>query len=322
MPDAQDESNNARSTFRAFLELLRLPNVFTAAADVMMGFLVVQGTFQDYSTLARLVLTSCCLYLMGMVFNDLYDRQIDAKERPERPIPSGRVSLGVARLTGVVLLCIGLVLPMQVSWQHGLYMPFAVAWGLALLVILYDKWLKHTMLGPVAMGGCRFLNVFLGMSLMTDSPSAMQYLIAGGVGVYVMGITLFARGEAEISNRTRLMFGVVVMLVGIAMLAISPRFIGENQEWRLAGTPAGWPYFWLLFSAHVDLENVSGGCNSQRQACSRCGKNVHSVFDRHRCRRQRADVFDRNYFADAHSLSVGACHIPGTLGLFNIIVKF
>ena len=251
MREETDAPRSAGSGFRAYLELLRLPNVFTAIADVMMGFLVVQGTFEPYSTLGLLVATSGCLYLAGMVFNDVFDRQIDAAERPERPIPSGRISVGVARLTGVVLLCVGLVLPMQVSWQHNLIMPCAVAWSLALLVILYDKWLKHTPLGPPAMGGCRMLNVLLGMSLMTDAPSAMHWLIAGGVGVYVMGITVFARGEAEVSNRGRLVAGIAIMLAGIAMLAVSPGFVSENQVWRLAGMPRGWHLFWWLFSAQI-----------------------------------------------------------------------
>jgi 4-hydroxybenzoate polyprenyltransferase len=246
-----DELPQAGSGFRAMLELLRLPNVFTAIADVMMGFLVVQGTFEPYTTLGLLVATSCCLYLAGMVFNDVFDRQIDAVERPQRPIPSGRISLGAARLIGAVLFCVGLVLPMQVSWQLNLAMPFTVAWSLALLIILYDKWLKHTPIGPVAMGGCRMLNVFLGMSFMTDAPSAMHWLIAGGVGVYVMGITVFARGEVAISNRGRLIAGIVVMLSGMAMLAVSPMFIGENQEWRLAGVPGSWNLFWLLIGAQI-----------------------------------------------------------------------
>lgn len=245
------ETNASGFQLKAFFELLRLPNVFTAVADVMMGFLVVQGMFEPAASLGLLVATSCCLYLAGMVFNDLFDARIDAVERPGRPIPSGRISPGVARLTGVVLLCVGLVLPMQVSWQHQLVMPFAVAWSLALCVILYDKWLKHTLLGPVAMGACRTLNVFLGMSLMTGAPSAMHWLLAGGVGVFVMGITVFARGEAEVSARRRLIAGIVIMLSGIAMLAVAPLFIAENQEWRLAGAPRSWHLFWILIAAQI-----------------------------------------------------------------------
>jgi 4-hydroxybenzoate polyprenyltransferase len=45
-----------------------------------------------------IVLASGCLYLAGIVFNDVFDRKVDARERPTRPIPSGVVPLGVAAL--------------------------------------------------------------------------------------------------------------------------------------------------------------------------------------------------------------------------------
>ena len=78
------------SKFRAYLELLRLPNVFTAIADVMMGYwfaLAVAraddaGENTEWESLILLVLSSSCFYLAGMVLNDYFDRNKDLQERP------------------------------------------------------------------------------------------------------------------------------------------------------------------------------------------------------------------------------------------------
>ncbi len=45
---------------------------------------------------AGLTAASSCLYLAGMALNDYADREVDAVERPGRPIPSGRVTPGFA----------------------------------------------------------------------------------------------------------------------------------------------------------------------------------------------------------------------------------
>ena len=96
----------------AWLQLLRLPNVFTAVADVMMGYLVTHGDLQPPLQFALLVAASCLLYLSGMVLNDVFDAEVDARERPERPIPSGRVSLRAATAVGWAMLASGVL----VAW--------------------------------------------------------------------------------------------------------------------------------------------------------------------------------------------------------------
>ena len=82
----------------AYLRLMRIPNVFTAIADVAMGFLFVHD-YQSpeqfprlWPTLALLIAASSLLYTAGLVLNDLFDFEIDRKERPFRPLPSGQVS--------------------------------------------------------------------------------------------------------------------------------------------------------------------------------------------------------------------------------------
>ena len=91
------------SRMRAYLQLFRIPNVFTAIADVTMGLLFVRRSLEPYDAWIALIAASALLYTAGMVLNDVYDMEIDAQERPERPLPSGRIRRDVGRSAG---LCI------------------------------------------------------------------------------------------------------------------------------------------------------------------------------------------------------------------------
>ena len=74
---------------RGYLELLRPPNVMTAVADVLAGYAV--AGLSNWAALPWLLGATACLYAGGVVLNDFFDRHLDARERPERPLPSGRV---------------------------------------------------------------------------------------------------------------------------------------------------------------------------------------------------------------------------------------
>jgi 4-hydroxybenzoate polyprenyltransferase len=118
----------------------------------------------------------------------------------------------------------------DITWRSG-----AIATGLAGCVVAYDAWAKRTPLGPVLMGGCRFLNVLLGMSaapeaaagLATIGYSPAEFLAAGGIGVYIVGVTWFARTEADAkSSSLVLLMATVVMFSGIGVLAYFPAASG------------------------------------------------------------------------------------------------
>lgn len=214
--------------FRAYLQLVRLPAVFTAMADIFLGFLLTHKELKPAADFGLLLVASSCLYLSGMVFNDVFDRRIDAVERPERPIPSGRVSLPSAIGLGVVLMLAGIAAAAAVetivrdsAQTSSLY----IAGGLALCILAYDGFLKRTLLGPVAMGGCRFLNVMLGASATYFVWARPQTYVAAGLGVYIAGVTWFARHEAKHSSRAQLAWAMVVVNLGLAVLIA---FVGRT----------------------------------------------------------------------------------------------
>jgi len=204
MPETSRIEHQA-SSFRllAWWQLLRIGNVFTAITNILAGFLLVQKEWQPLGSLFLLIGSSTLLYAAGMVLNDAFDAALDAKKRPERPIPSGRISRATAFQTGFSLLILGIALACLVSWQLQSYASAMVAVLLALAVIAYDAKLKQTELGPSAMGVCRYLNILLGASVAGDlwlEPAAWIY--AAAVGMYTIGLTLFARSENE-SSKTR-----------------------------------------------------------------------------------------------------------------------
>ncbi|WP_162795796.1 UbiA family prenyltransferase, partial [Nonomuraea lactucae] len=83
---------------QAFVELVRAPAALSVPGDLLAGA-AAAGRPVD----PGLVAGSACLYWAGMALNDYADRDVDARERPERPIPSGRVSPGLALAAGAGL---------------------------------------------------------------------------------------------------------------------------------------------------------------------------------------------------------------------------
>ena len=148
-------------TITAYLQLIRLPNVVTAAADSLAGWLLATGSLAEPGRWLPLAAASMVLYASGTALNDVFDIEIDRVERPSRPLPSGRVSpRGRPRGSAVSgwcsdrpwLLASGSVARAR-SWRR----PCRLHPG-------YDAGLKHTWLGPLFMGACRGLNLLLGLS--------------------------------------------------------------------------------------------------------------------------------------------------------------
>ncbi len=222
----------------AFAQLLRLPNVFTAFADILMAVCAV-GTISTQSDVVFLLLgTSGCLYLFGMVLNDICDVYDDEAKQSFRPLPSKRIGLLAAILAAVGLLIVGLLFAGLVNGFAST--TFAVAAGLAMAIVLYNWLLKHFWIGPVAMGSCRFLNVLLGsLAFAPDSP--ISWHLASVIGLYIVGVTLFARTEEGNSRKIQLIGASIVMLLSVGLAVAVPvhRPAGES--------PVYFPYLLVLF---------------------------------------------------------------------------
>lgn len=173
-----------------YLELLRPPNVVTAIADVLAGY-AVAGRGEP-ARLPWLLASTACLYAGGVVLNDYFDRGVDAVERPERPIPSGRVPAGRAGVLGFALLGAGIGAAFCATPAAG-----AVALAVAACVVLYDARAKrHAFVGPLTMGVCRGLNLVLGMAAVPAAATG-HWTIALLSVAYIAGVTMVSRGEVH-----------------------------------------------------------------------------------------------------------------------------
>jgi 4-hydroxybenzoate polyprenyltransferase len=228
----------------ALAQLVRLPNVFTAFADILLAASVV-GLFAQPVPLALLLCASGCLYLSGMAWNDFFDRHDDAKTRPTRPLPSGRIRPRTAALIATGLMLAGVALGFAVNTTVGL-----VAVVLAGMIVLYDAVLKHYWVGPVGMGACRFLNVLMGCLAvpLADDRETLPFHVAGVVGLYIVGVTWFARTEEGTSKRGMLIAASTVMLVALGLVAVIPLHFEPGQTpWYFLyllvvfGFVVGWP---------------------------------------------------------------------------------
>lgn len=222
---------NARLT--AYLQLVRLPNVLTAAADSLAGWLLAGGSLTEASGWLPIAVASMVLYASGMALNDLFDIEVDRAERPGRPLPSGRVPVRLAAWLGGS----GLVLGPGLALAGGGYAPGAVAIALALGILGYDAGLKHTPLGPVAMGACRGLNLLMGLAHADRLGGPAAWGAAAAFGLFVTGITLISRNETRGGDRRGLIAGLIVE--NAALLGLAGAGLGRSGFPDSAFDPVG-----------------------------------------------------------------------------------
>ena len=137
---------------KAYLQLTRPANIITAIADIFAGVAIATFSFSmediNPSKVVFLCLSTIGLYGGGIVFNDIFDLELDKIERPERVIPSGKVSKNNAIIFGILLLLLGVIGAMANSSLSSL-----IALAVAACALIYDKYGKHhSFLGPINMG--------------------------------------------------------------------------------------------------------------------------------------------------------------------------
>lgn len=202
---------------KPYLQLVRLPNVFTAAADSLAGWLLVRGSFAEPNRWVPLVMASMAIYAAGIALNDCYDYESDRIERPDRPLPSGRVSLRFALALAVGLFGFGLTL----AALSGSLASLAVATVLVGCVVLYDVGLRRTSLGPEIMGACRGLNLLLGMSQASQLGGPAGWLAAGALTLFVAGLTWISRSETFSGRVKGVVAGLALQDLAICGLLIA-----------------------------------------------------------------------------------------------------
>ena len=227
---------------------MRPANIVTSVADVLAGIAIsgywTNGDFTPahFYSILLLCLSTAGLYGGGVVFNDVFDAELDRKERPERPIPSGVITVKQGIWLGIILLLIGVIAAIPVN-KISVFLAISIAFA----SLIYDKWSKHhAVAGPVNMGLCRGLNLLLGISIVMPAVAEWWFIAIVPI-VYIAGITMISRGEVHGGSKSILYMSAVFYLLVIGVITFFS--IKENTIW--------WalifliPFAWMIFSALI-----------------------------------------------------------------------
>lgn len=182
---------------RQYLLLIRVPNLFTVPSNILAGYFATISTANaDVDQLLSLIVSSVLLYVSGIVLNDYFDINVDRKERPSRPLASGRITKRSALLLAVISIVAGNILALSVSW-----ISFIISGSLTLVIFAYNYRLKRNAISnPLAMGSARFLNVVLGGSpalglVLTND--LILFFVGYCLFLYIAAISLLSRKEVS-----------------------------------------------------------------------------------------------------------------------------
>ena len=179
----------------AWLQLVRLPNLLTVPGDLLAGFLLAPTSSPlDWGQFLLLALPAgLFLYMAGLILNDLFGYAKDKRDRPERPLPAGKISRENAAAAAMVLLWVA-------AFASTFFDALPIALPLILCIVLYDIGGKRVpILGPLLMGLCRAGNLLLGAAAigngLTLAPAPLMG--AGVLGLYIAIVTHLARHETR-----------------------------------------------------------------------------------------------------------------------------
>jgi len=228
------------------LRLGRISNLPTVWTNTLVGVTLAGSVSLDPRVLVLLVALSL-FYIGGMFLNDAFDREFDARTRPDRPIPAGQVTAGTVFGSGFGMLGAGVLLLVVVGYAFengtGWRAP-ASGLVLAAAVVLYDSYHKNNPLSPLLMGVCRML-VYITAALAISTTLQRPLMVAALVLLaYLIGLTYTAKREHlnELGSVWPLAALAVPLIYGVVLAQRSP------LVWPFLLLLAGWVLYalWLL----------------------------------------------------------------------------
>ena len=228
---------NPHAKWRSILALCRVSNLPTVWMNVLTASLLcgAAGLAAEVSaTLVALLAVSLSgFYCGGMALNDLFDREIDAREQPFRPIPGGRVSVVEARTVAAGLFVAGFAC--LLAAPH----PSAVVPGLGLLalIVLYDWLHKRHAASVLLMAACRFLVYPVTAVAVAGEVPSWVWLAAAAQLLYTVLVSVVARQENM--RGARFSFPLIPrMIAAMSLLDGALLAWAVHPAWLLAGAAA------------------------------------------------------------------------------------
>lgn len=179
------------------LKLGRISNLPTVWTNTLVGVTLAGASALD-SRVPLLLVALSLFYIAGMFLNDAFDREFDARSRPERPIPAGQISARAVFASGYAMLSVALVLLIVAGYAYATgtewRAPVAGA-ALAAGIVFYDGYHKSNPLSPVLMGACRVLVYITAALTITNNLPANLWVAALVLLSYLIGLTYTAKRE-------------------------------------------------------------------------------------------------------------------------------
>ncbi|HBC85766.1 MAG TPA: hypothetical protein DCZ94_02305 [Lentisphaeria bacterium] len=248
--------NKLIKNIKAWLSLVRFPNLFTVPGDAIFGYLVVNGKMDSPNFILVIAAVLFC-YMFGLVTNDIADYATDLKERPSRPLPAGLVSLNSARFAAAAL-CLAALASSIFCGQR----TFSTCLVLVILIIGYNYMFKHIFLiGPAILALCRMLGLMLGLFAANsiELTSTVLYPALIFLTIYVFGFSISAQVEVEEGRRKTVLSGAwLVMTSSILWIFAGLYFSTKVDDISVMDeiTPSGW--LAIIFSAILCLRTLKG----------------------------------------------------------------
>ena len=200
--------------FKEYLQLVRLPGIFTAFSNVLIGYFFSFSFNSEVIFLPYLLATSGMLFCSGMIFNDYFDYNLDKKERSFRPLPSGKISKQNALLIGFIFLILANISACFLGF-HSLIISLI----LSCMILFYNLKLKSiSFLGILNLSVIRMLNILLGFSIIGISFEFIQYLFP--LGIFIVGISILAKNEIKSNLVIYKKLNKIIIIITITSVSI------------------------------------------------------------------------------------------------------
>lgn len=228
-------------TFDTLLALGRVSNLPTVWTNVLAAAVVAGATLEPFA-IATTALALSSFYCGGMFLNDAFDRDVDAVERPDRPIPAGRATARQVFVLGILQLAIGILALWATASARGTNPAFALASGalLAGAIVTYDAAHKRNPFAPWIMGLCRALVYVCTAAVLATEPRWPSVLSAAlALATYTASVTYVARVEAT---------GRASRAWPLALMAVAPLIIVAEAGLQKAIVPVAIFAIWTAYA--------------------------------------------------------------------------
>jgi heme O synthase-like polyprenyltransferase len=236
----------------AFLQLGRISNLPTVWSNVLVGVVLAGGRAWTVTTLL-ITLAVSLLYVGGMFLNDAFDVAIDARERPERPIPRGLVSANTVFAIGFGLLLAGIaatifavVTTLESGWR-----PILASVALSAAITYYDWNHKDNALSPFFMGLCRVLAYVTAGYAAASAPATLMFMAALVCLYYLIGLTYIAKQESL--NQIGHLWPLIFLCAPIPYV-----FAQSGVEFTTRAGVAAILATWILYSLSFLMRRAKG----------------------------------------------------------------